>query len=103
MTFPPITKADVHGKNQHPLSAELTKCKNGVLPGQVRWNVEKFLVVNRDGEVVARLAPTVEPDSPELSRRSSLSVPDGRRGRRQSLSARPLLITGDKGPYPSEF
>jgi glutathione peroxidase len=31
----------------------------------VKWNFEKFLV-NRDGEVIARFAPTVEPDSPEI-------------------------------------
>jgi glutathione peroxidase len=36
-----------------------------VLPGLVKWNFEKFLV-NRDGEVVARFAPTVEPDSAEV-------------------------------------
>jgi glutathione peroxidase len=31
----------------------------------VKWNFEKFLV-SRDGEVVARFAPTVEPDSAEV-------------------------------------
>ncbi|MDQ0675679.1 glutathione peroxidase-family protein [Pseudarthrobacter siccitolerans] len=31
----------------------------------MKWNFEKFLV-NRDGEVVARFAPTVEPDSAEV-------------------------------------
>jgi glutathione peroxidase len=31
----------------------------------VKWNFEKFLV-NRDGEVVARFAPTVEPDSADV-------------------------------------
>ena len=65
MTFPLTAKANVRGKKQHPLYAELTKFKNGVLPGLVKWNFEKFLV-NRDGEVIARFAPTVEPDSPEI-------------------------------------
>ena len=65
VTFPLTTKADVRGKNQHPLYAELTQFKNGILPGLVKWNFEKFLV-NRDGEVVARFAPTVEPDAPEV-------------------------------------
>jgi glutathione peroxidase len=65
VSFPLTTKSDVRGKNQHPLYAELTRFKNGPLPGLVKWNFEKFLV-NRDGEVVARFAPAVEPDSPEV-------------------------------------
>ena len=65
VTFPLAAKADVRGRNQHPLYAELTKFKNGLLPGIVKWNFEKFLV-NRDGVVVARFAPTVEPDAPEV-------------------------------------
>ncbi|MCB5275482.1 Hydroperoxy fatty acid reductase gpx1 [Arthrobacter sp. SO5] len=65
VTFPLTVKANVRGKNRHPLYTELTKFKNGVLPGLVKWNFEKFLV-NREGKVVARFAPTVEPDSPEI-------------------------------------
>ncbi len=65
VTFPLTRKANVRGKDQHPLYAELTKFKTSVLPGLVKWNFEKFLV-NRDGEVVARFAPTVEPDSAEV-------------------------------------
>jgi glutathione peroxidase len=65
VTFPLTAKADVRGKDQHPLYTELTRFKTGLLPGLVKWNFEKFLV-NRDGVVVARFAPTVEPDSPEV-------------------------------------
>ena len=65
VTFPLTAKADVRGKNQHPLYARLTKFKKGLLPGLVKWNFEKFLI-NRDGEIVARFAPTVEPDAPEV-------------------------------------
>ncbi|MBT2531202.1 glutathione peroxidase [Arthrobacter sp. ISL-48] len=65
VTFPLTQKANVRGKDQHPLYAELTKFKTGILPGLVKWNFEKFLV-NRDGDVVARFAPTVEPDSAEV-------------------------------------
>ncbi len=65
VTFPLTKKADVRGKNQHPLYSELTKFKNGVLPGLVKWNFEKFLV-NGQGSVVARFAPTVEPESAEV-------------------------------------
>jgi glutathione peroxidase len=65
VTFPLTTKANVRGKDQHPLYAQLTRFKHGLLPGLVKWNFEKFLV-NRDGEIVARFAPNVEPDSPEV-------------------------------------
>ncbi len=65
VSFPLTVKADVRGKNQHPLYTELTKFKTGMLPGLVKWNFEKFLV-NREGEVVKRFAPTVEPDSAEV-------------------------------------
>jgi glutathione peroxidase len=65
VTFPLTAKADVRGRHQHPLYTELTKVKTGLLPGLVKWNFEKFLV-NREGEVVARFAPTVEPDSADV-------------------------------------
>ncbi len=62
VTFPLTVKADVRGRDRHPLYTELTKFKTGLLPGLVKWNFEKFLV-SREGEVVNRFAPTVEPDS----------------------------------------
>ena len=65
VSFPLTAKANVRGKDQHPLYAELTRFKTSVLPGLVKWNFEKFLV-NRKGEVVGRFAPTVEPDSAEV-------------------------------------
>jgi glutathione peroxidase len=65
VTFPMTEKVDVRGKHQHPLYAQLTRFKSGLLPGLVKWNFEKFLV-NADGEIVDRFASTVEPESPEL-------------------------------------
>ncbi len=65
VTFPLLSKGDVRGKDQHPLYGQLTRFRNGVLPGLVKWNFEKFLV-DREGDVVARFAPTVEPDAPEV-------------------------------------
>ena len=65
VSFPLTAKADVRGRGQHPLYAELTKYKTGLLPGLVKWNFEKFLV-SREGEIVGRFAPTVEPDSAEV-------------------------------------
>lgn len=66
VTFPLTEKVDVRGKHQHPLYAELTKFKHGVLPGLVKWNFEKFLV-NADGHVVERFASKVEPGSEEVA------------------------------------
>ncbi|MBX0299977.1 glutathione peroxidase [Cryobacterium sp. 1639] len=65
VTFPLTAKIDVRGKHQHPLYAELTAFKKGVLPGLIKWNFEKFLV-NADGVVVDRFASTVEPESDQL-------------------------------------
>ena len=65
MTFPLTVKANVRGKDQHPLYSELTKFKSGVLPGLVKWNFEKFLL-DTDGEVVARFRPMTQPDAPEV-------------------------------------
>jgi glutathione peroxidase len=65
VTFPLTVKSNVRGRDRHPLYTELTKFKTGLLPGLVKWNFEKFLV-SREGEVVNRFAPTVEPDSAEV-------------------------------------
>ncbi|MDP9904578.1 glutathione peroxidase [Arthrobacter bambusae] len=65
VTFTLTTKSDVRGKNQHPLFKQLTQFKKGPLPGMVKWNFEKFLI-NRDGTIIARFAPTTEPDAPEI-------------------------------------
>jgi glutathione peroxidase len=65
VSFPLTGKIDVRGKHQHPLYAELTRFKKGVLPGLIKWNFEKFLV-NSDGVVIDRFASTVEPESEQL-------------------------------------
>jgi glutathione peroxidase len=65
VTFPLTAKTNARGKEQHPLYSELTTSKKSILPGTVKWNVEKFLV-NRDGDLVGRFAPAVVPASPGL-------------------------------------
>ncbi|TFC00857.1 glutathione peroxidase [Cryobacterium mannosilyticum] len=67
VTFPLTEKVDVRGKNQHPLYAQLTKFKSGLLPGLIKWNFEKFLV-SPTGEIVDRFASTVEPESDDIVR-----------------------------------
>ncbi|BCW43436.1 glutathione peroxidase [Arthrobacter sp. StoSoilB5] len=64
VSFPLTSKANVLGKEQHPLFAELTQDESGQ-PVKVKWNFEKF-VINRDGELVARFPSSVEPDAQEL-------------------------------------
>ncbi|GIH27390.1 glutathione peroxidase [Acrocarpospora phusangensis] len=58
--FPLLAKTDVNGEERHPLYRELIG--EGA---DIQWNFEKFLV-NGSGEVVARFAPKVQPDDPEL-------------------------------------
>ncbi|MDI2033390.1 glutathione peroxidase [Paenarthrobacter nitroguajacolicus] len=64
VTFPLTSKANVLGKEQHPLFAELTRDEDGQ-PVKVKWNFEKF-VVSRSGELVGRFPSAVEPDSEDL-------------------------------------
>lgn len=61
VTFPMFSKIDVNGPDAHPLFAWLRSEKGGVLGDAIKWNFTKFLV-NREGQVVKRYAPTVEPE-----------------------------------------
>jgi glutathione peroxidase len=63
--FPMMRKIDVNGPAAHPLYAYLKKAKKGVLGTEgVKWNFTKFLV-DRQGQVTARFAPTVKPEDLE--------------------------------------
>jgi len=63
--FPMMRKIDVNGPAAHPLYKHLKSAKKGVLGTEgIKWNFTKFLV-GRDGEVVGRFAPTVEPSALE--------------------------------------
>jgi glutathione peroxidase len=62
VTFPMFAKIDVNGRNAHPLFAFLKSQRKGVLGTEaIKWNFTKFLV-DRDGRVVRRFAPS---DTPE--------------------------------------
>jgi glutathione peroxidase len=66
VTFPLFEKIDVNGDDRHPIYSELTAVADGEgHTGDIRWNFEKFLV-SRDGEVIARFSPMVDPEAPEL-------------------------------------
>ena len=63
--FPMMAKVDVNGPAAHPLYAWLKRQKKGVLGTEgIKWNFTKFLV-DRQGNVVDRFAPTVEPKALE--------------------------------------
>ena len=63
VTFPIMAKCDVNGEQAHPLYQWLKKEKPGLLGLEnVKWNFTKFLI-DRDGNVVERFAPTTKPES----------------------------------------
>jgi glutathione peroxidase len=65
VTFPLFAKIDVNGRRAHPLYRYLKKAAPGVLgTAAIKWNFTKFLV-DREGGVVARYAPTDKPESLE--------------------------------------
>jgi glutathione peroxidase len=60
VTFPMFAKVDVNGDDEHPLFTWLKAEKGGLLGKKIKWNFTKFLV-GRDGQVIARYAPSTEP------------------------------------------
>jgi len=71
VTFPMFRKIDVNGSDAHPLFTWLRREQGGILGDAIKWNFTKFLV-NRDGEVVGRYAPTVVPSDIEKDIRALL-------------------------------
>ena len=66
VTFPMTDKVEVNGPDAHPVYQRLSAVPDSTgEAGPVRWNFEKFLL-SRDGEVVARFRPQMEPDAPDL-------------------------------------
>lgn len=61
VAFPMFDKVEVNGSGAHPLWAWLRSEKGGVLGGAIKWNFTKFLV-DPQGRVVKRYAPTTSPD-----------------------------------------
>ena len=66
VTFPLSEKIEVNGDGRHALYQELTpKADAEGHTGDIRWNFEKF-VIARDGSVVARFSPLVEPENDDI-------------------------------------
>jgi glutathione peroxidase len=61
VTFPMFAKVSVKGTDQAPLFQYLTQQKGG----DIRWNFTKFLI-GKDGQIIARFEPGVDPESPEI-------------------------------------
>ncbi len=65
VSFPMYGKVEVNGEGTHPLYAHLKSAAPGLLGSEsLKWNFTKFLV-DREGRVVRRYAPTDSPDSIE--------------------------------------
>lgn len=60
VSFPIFSKIDVNGENADPLFIYLKEQKKGLLSKNIKWNFTKFLV-DRNGNIVERYAPTTDP------------------------------------------
>ncbi|HET8848451.1 MAG TPA: glutathione peroxidase [Marinobacter sp.] len=62
VTFPMFAKIEVNGDGTHPLFQFLKKQAKGLMGSEkVKWNFTKFLV-DANGRVVRRYAPTAKPE-----------------------------------------
>lgn len=67
--FDMMAKVDVNGKNASPFYKFLTsEASDPKFAGPIKWNFTKF-VIGRNGEVVARYEPAMEPASPQVVKR----------------------------------
>lgn len=93
VTFPLFSKIDVNGENRHPLYKKLiaaapaavapessgfyermaSKGRAPLYPDDILWNFEKFLV-GRDGQVVQRFSPDMQPEDPILMEAIKLAL-----------------------------
>lgn len=72
VTFPMLGKIEVNGSGADPLFKHLKKEAPGALGSErIKWNFTKFLV-DADGNVVKRYAPTVKPKAIEKDLRKLL-------------------------------
>ena len=64
VSFKMFNKIEVNGKNEDELFKFLKNSKKGMLLKDIKWNFTKFLV-NKNGEVIQRYAPTIKPEEIE--------------------------------------
>lgn len=74
ISFPMFEKVDVNGRTAHPLYQFLKSNARGFLGMKaIKWNFTKFLV-DRNGKVKKRFAPTTAPDAIESELRATLAA-----------------------------
>ena len=62
-SFPLFEKIEVNGDGTHPLYKHLKSSVKGIMGTErIKWNFTKFLV-NQQGEVVKRYAPSTKPEA----------------------------------------
>lgn len=64
VTFPMFAKIQINGEKEHPLYALMKEKQSGKFGGKIKWNFTKFLI-DQEGEIVNRYAPTTEPEKIE--------------------------------------
>ena len=64
VSFPMFDKIDVNGANAHPLFNYLKEEAGGILGNNIKWNFTKFLI-DKNGRVVKRFAPSTKPEKIE--------------------------------------
>jgi len=62
--FDMFSKIDVNGDNTHPLYVLLKESVGGFVTDGIKWNFTKFLV-DRDGKIIERYAPSKTPQAIE--------------------------------------
>ena len=61
VTFPVLAKIEVNGPDAHPLYQFLKRVRRGIFGSErIQWNFTKFLV-DRQGKVTRRYAPSTKP------------------------------------------
>jgi glutathione peroxidase len=61
VSFRQFAKIEVNCRNEIPLYTFLKASKGGILSDNIKWNFTKFLL-DKNGMVVARYAPTIKPE-----------------------------------------
>ena len=75
ISFQLSTKIDVNGIGAHPLWRQLAATKPGLLGSErIKWNFTKFLI-NREGLILKRFAPYVQPEALGHAIETALAVP----------------------------
>ncbi|GMH26589.1 hypothetical protein Nepgr_028432 [Nepenthes gracilis] len=71
--FPIFDKVNVNGGDAAPIYKYLKSSKGGLLGDGIKWNFTKFLV-DKDGKVVDRYAPTTSPSNIEKDIKKLLEI-----------------------------